>query len=100
MERHFMVECRRALRTRHCIVGTADGRTTMSAQPASNHRAHRELRQTRATSVTLHCGVSVMAHDGEVGSVAALIIDVRSTEVTHLVVTNADMANSGRLVPL
>jgi hypothetical protein len=51
-------------------------------------------------SATLHCGTSVLAHDGEVGSVAALIVDVRSTEVTHLVVTNADMANSGRLVPL
>jgi hypothetical protein len=72
----------------------------MSAQPASNHRAAGEARPTRGTSVTLHCGTSVLAHDGAVGSVAALIIDVRPTEVTHLVVTNADMANSGRLVPL
>jgi sporulation protein YlmC with PRC-barrel domain len=71
----------------------------MSAQP-TNHRADREPRPRPALSATLHCGTSVLAHDGEVGSVSALIVDVRSSEVTHLVVTNADMANSGRLVPL
>jgi len=71
----------------------------MSAQPAE-HRTPFGARSPHTATIDVHCGTRVLAHDGELGGVAALIIDVRSTEVTHLVVTNADMAGSGRLVPL
>src|SRR5437868_3161186 len=57
-------------------------------------------RYARSNVVTVHCGTRVVAHDGVVGSVAALVVDVRKGEVTHLVVTNADIGGSGRLVPI
>ncbi|MEO8693575.1 MAG: hypothetical protein ABI658_08670 [Acidimicrobiales bacterium] len=72
----------------------------MSAQQAGENRTSFGAQSRRAATVEVHCGTRVSAHDGELGGVAALIIDVRSTEVTHVVVTNADMAGSGRLVPL
>ena len=70
----------------------------------ANSRRERAARHTRPFAgsdlVTVHCGTRVSAHDGTVGSVAALVVDVHTAEVTHLVVTNADIGGSGRLVPI
>jgi sporulation protein YlmC with PRC-barrel domain len=66
-----------------------------SGDPAAN-----ESHFAGPVSATVHCGTSVEAHDGEVGSVAAIVVDVKTAKVTHLVVTNADIGGSGRLVPL
>jgi hypothetical protein len=71
----------------------------VSAQSAGGYRPASD-RSSRVVSVSVHCGTRVSAHDGAVGSVGALVFDVRSNEVTHLVVTNVDIAGSGRLVPL
>jgi hypothetical protein len=72
----------------------------MSAGSAERRPDRYEHRPAHAASVMLHCGTRVSAHDGEMGSIAALVVDVQATQVTHLVVTNADMGGSGRLVPL
>ncbi len=48
----------------------------------------------------LHAGATANATDGNVGSVKAVIFDPAVGAVTHIVVTNADIPRSGRLVEL
>ncbi|MDQ6615757.1 MAG: PRC-barrel domain-containing protein [Actinomycetota bacterium] len=48
----------------------------------------------------LHAGATAAASDGVVGSVTALIFDPALAAVTHMVVTNADIPGSGRIVAL
>ena len=68
--------------------------------PSHTH-ATGPLPTSRASAtVSVRCGTSVSAHEGNVGSVAALVVDVHNTAVTHLVVSNGDAAGEGRLVPL
>jgi len=48
----------------------------------------------------LHAGATAAASDGDIGTVKALIFDPASGAVTHIVVTNADIPRSGRIVAL
>ncbi len=73
---------------------------TMSAASPGNEGTAPAERPRRVGSVTLHCGTRVTAHDGYLGTVAAIVLDARNSNVTHVVVTNADMGGTGRLVPL
>ena len=69
--------------------------TTTADQPAGHAQGYNV-----AATVKVHCGTQVWAYDGRIGSVSALVIDMQTAEITHLVVTNADAAGSGRLVAL
>jgi sporulation protein YlmC with PRC-barrel domain len=72
----------------------------MSVDAANSKEQRSTARTSERVPLTLHCGTSVLANDGPLGSVAGLVIDVRRGDVTHVVVTNADMAGTGRIVPL
>jgi uncharacterized protein YrrD len=48
----------------------------------------------------LHTGAKATTTDGKTSHVVALIVDSDTSRVTHLVVQNADIYGTGRLVPL
>jgi sporulation protein YlmC with PRC-barrel domain len=48
----------------------------------------------------LSLGAKVRATDGELGTLRALIVDPATGAVSHLAVTNGEVPNSARLVPL
>ncbi len=48
----------------------------------------------------LHTGAMAVASDGDVGSVVALVVDPTTRTVTHLLVKNANVPASSRVVPV
>jgi sporulation protein YlmC with PRC-barrel domain len=48
----------------------------------------------------LSLGAMVSATDGDVGTLRALIVDAGTGVISHLAVTNSDVPNSARLIPL
>jgi sporulation protein YlmC with PRC-barrel domain len=48
----------------------------------------------------LHAGATAVATDGKIGIVVALVIDPAAAAITHLVVRNADVPASGRLISI
>jgi sporulation protein YlmC with PRC-barrel domain len=72
----------------------------MSVDAAKAKQDRPMTRSIERLPVTLHCGTRVSATDGSLGSIAGLVIDVRNGQVSHVVVTNADMGGTGRIVPL
>lgn len=61
---------------------------------------HAEGDQPMRFLAELHAGATAIATDGEIGRVIALVIDPSAAKVTHLVIRNASVPSSGRLIPL
>jgi hypothetical protein len=48
----------------------------------------------------LSLGAQVLATDGELGTLRALIVDAATGSISHLAVTNGEVPNSARLIAL